>query len=98
MRHFTMVALFVALSTLAYAGDGKTLNTSCESPITKAEVIAAHRKWWPERPDPKSAVLNIRPHWNFSQKSSSRFWRRYFAREGGGTSIPRTGRFLPCNF
>jgi len=55
------------LSALAYAGDAKTLNTSCETAITKAEVIAAHRKWWPERPDPKAMVLNIRTHWNFSK-------------------------------
>jgi hypothetical protein len=43
-RHFAIVALLLALSALAYAGDAKTLNTSCETAITKAEVIAAHRK------------------------------------------------------
>jgi hypothetical protein len=62
-----LVALLAASAVSAHAGDAKTLSTSCENAITKAEVLAAHRKWWPDRPDPKATVLNIRTHWNFSK-------------------------------
>lgn len=62
-----LAALFLTLSVSAYAGDAKTVNAPCETAITKTEVLAARRKWWPERPDPKATVLNIRTHWNFSK-------------------------------
>src|SRR5690348_9235463 len=67
MRRFAFGALLLGLNVSAFAGDTKTVNASCETAIGKAEVLAAHRKWWPERPDPKATVLNIRTHWNFSK-------------------------------
>jgi len=30
-------------------------------------VLAAHRKWWAERPDPNAPVLNIRTHASFAK-------------------------------
>ncbi len=65
MRRFAFGSLFLALSVSAYAGDSKTVNAACETAMTKAMALAAHRKWWPDRPDPKANVLNIRTHANF---------------------------------
>jgi hypothetical protein len=54
-----------ALPTIA--GDVRTINAPCENAIVKAEVLAAQRKWWPDRPDPKAPVLSVRTHANFAK-------------------------------
>jgi hypothetical protein len=60
---------FLFLTTLsAIAGDVRTINASCENAIVKAEILAAKRKWWPDRPDPKAPVLNVRTHANFAKE------------------------------
>jgi len=63
----TFVVLLFLASASAYAGDAIALKVECEKAIAKAEVLAAHHKWWPERPDPKAPVLNIRTHANFAK-------------------------------
>jgi hypothetical protein len=61
---------FIVLTALpALAGDVRTINATCEKAITKAEVLAAERKWWPDRPDPKAPVLNVRTHANFAKQA-----------------------------
>lgn len=32
-------------------------------------MLAAQRKWWTDRPDPKAPVLNIRTHGNFAKQA-----------------------------
>jgi hypothetical protein len=32
-------------------------------------MLAAQRKWWADRPDPKAPVLNIRTHGNFAKQA-----------------------------
>ena len=60
---------FLLLTTLpGIAGDMRTINASCENAIVKAELLAAQRKWWPDRPDPKAPVLNVRTHGNFAKQ------------------------------
>jgi len=70
MKVTGFISLIVASLTFcisAYAGDAKSVGLDCEKAIAKAEIMAAHRKWWSERPDPKSPVLNIRTHANFAK-------------------------------
>ena len=52
----------------AIAGDVLTINASCKNALVKAEILAAKRKWWPDRPDPKAPVLNVRTHANFAKE------------------------------
>jgi hypothetical protein len=65
------IALYLGLLFLtalsALAGDVRTINASCENAIVKSEILAAKRKWWPDRPDPKAPVLNVRTHANFAK-------------------------------
>src|SRR5581483_8686138 len=49
------------------AGSTQTVNAPCDKAITKAMVIAAHRKWASLRPDPQAPVLNIETHANFGK-------------------------------
>ncbi len=63
----SILVIMVVLCASAYAGDAKSVGLDCEKAIAKAEIMAAHRKWWSERPDPKSPVLNIRTHPNFAK-------------------------------
>lgn len=68
MRVAQLTSSIVVLFCIsAYAGDSKSVGMDCEKAITKAEIMAAHRKWWPERPDPKGPVLNIRTHANYAK-------------------------------
>ena len=62
----TIVALFI-LTLPAFAAGTHTVNTNCEAALTRAEVFAAQRKWWPDRADPKAPVLSIRTHANFAK-------------------------------
>ncbi|MGE5113121.1 MAG: hypothetical protein ACM3JB_19845, partial [Acidobacteriaceae bacterium] len=74
-RAFPMQYQFASLLLLAFlcpyaaAGDSRTVKLECEKAIVKAEVLAAHRKWWPERPDPNAPVLSIRTHANFAKNA-----------------------------
>jgi hypothetical protein len=36
--------------------------------LIKAEILAAKRKWRPDRPEPKAPVLNVRTHANFAKE------------------------------
>ena len=66
----TLRLSFVLLAAIpAIAGGTQTINATCETAITKAEVLAAQRKWWPDRLDPKAPVLNIRTHSNFAKQA-----------------------------
>jgi hypothetical protein len=66
----TVFRLSIILLTVlpSLAGDVRTINATCEAAILKAEVLAAQRKWWPDRPDPRAPVLNIRTHSNFAKQ------------------------------
>lgn len=68
MRNARRLGLILLTALPALAGDMRTINATCENAITKAEVLAAQRKWWPDRPDPKAPVLNIRTHGNFAKQ------------------------------
>ena len=68
MRIVLCLTLLLLTALPAIAGDVRTINASCENAIVKAEVLSAQRKWWPERPDPKAPVLNVRTHGNFAKQ------------------------------
>jgi len=68
MRIELCLSLLFLTALSAIAGDVRTINASCENAIVKAELLAAQRKWWPERPDPKAPVLNVRTHANFAKQ------------------------------
>jgi hypothetical protein len=68
MRNARRLGLILLAALPALAGDVRTINATCENAITKAEVLAAERKWWPDRPDPKAPVLSIRTHGNFAKQ------------------------------
>jgi hypothetical protein len=65
MKCWSLCVLALYFCVSAFAGDETTVHLTCEEAISKAEIRAAHRKWWPDRPDPKAFVLNIRTHANF---------------------------------
>jgi hypothetical protein len=67
MRTALCLSLFFLTALPAIAGDVRTINASCENAIVKAEVLAAQRKWWPDRPDPKAPALSVRTHANFAK-------------------------------
>jgi uncharacterized protein involved in outer membrane biogenesis len=67
MRNALRLGCILLAALPALAGDVRTINATCEKAIIKAEVLAAQRKWWPDRPDPKAPVLNIRTHANFAK-------------------------------
>jgi hypothetical protein len=67
MRTALCLSLLFLITLPAIAGDVRTINANCEQAIVKAEVLAAKRKWWPDRPDPKAPVLSIRTHSNFAK-------------------------------
>jgi len=69
MRNALRLGFIVITALPALAGDVRTINATCEKAITKAEVLAAERKWWPDRPDPKAPVLNVRTHANFAKQA-----------------------------
>ncbi|MGC1451875.1 MAG: hypothetical protein WA830_17745 [Candidatus Sulfotelmatobacter sp.] len=69
MKTAIQAIIFTLLLALpAFAGGVRIINATCEAAITKAEVLAAQRKWWPDRPDPKAPVLSIRTHGNFAKQ------------------------------
>lgn len=67
MRNALRLGLVLLTALPVFAGDMRIINATCEDAITKSEVLAARRKWWPERPDPKAPVVNIRTHSNFAK-------------------------------
>jgi hypothetical protein len=69
MRYALRLSFIVLAAIPALAGGTQVVNTTCENAIIKAEVLAAQRKWWPDRPDPKAPVLNIRTHGNFAKQA-----------------------------
>ena len=69
MRNTLRLSFVLLVAIPALAGVTQTINAPCENAITKAEVLAAQRKWWPDRTDPKAPVLNIRTHSNFSKQA-----------------------------
>ena len=68
MRNALRLSFILLAAIPALAGETRIINAGCEKAITKAEVLAAQRKWWPDRPDPKAPVLNIRTHANFAKQ------------------------------
>ena len=68
MRIALCLSLLFLTALPTIAGDVRTINAPCENAIVKAEVLAAQRKWWPDRPDPKAPVLNVRTHGNFAKQ------------------------------
>jgi hypothetical protein len=68
MRIAMCLGLLFLTALTALAGDVRTINASCENAIVKSEILAAKRKWWPDRPDPKAPVLNVRTHANFAKE------------------------------
>jgi hypothetical protein len=68
MRIALCLSLLFLTALPAIAGDVRTINASCENAIIKAELLAAQRKWWPDRPDPKAPVPNVRTHGNFAKQ------------------------------
>jgi hypothetical protein len=69
MRNALHLSLVLLTAIPALAGRTQIINASCEDAITEAEVLAGQRKWWPDRPDPKAPVLNIRTHANFAKQA-----------------------------
>jgi len=69
MRNALRLSFVLLTAIPALAGRTQIINASCEDAITEAEVLAAQRKWWPDRPDPKAPVLNIRTHGNFAKQA-----------------------------
>jgi hypothetical protein len=67
MRIASCLSLLFLTALSALAGDVRTINASCENALTKAEILSAERKWWPDRPDPKAPVLSVRTHRNFAK-------------------------------
>jgi hypothetical protein len=67
MRIASCLSLLFLTALSALAGDVRIINASCENALNQAEVLAAQRKWWPDRPDPKAPVLSIRTHANFAK-------------------------------
>jgi hypothetical protein len=68
MRNALRLSFILLAAIPALAGGTQVINATCENAIAKAEVLAAQRKWWPDRPDPKAPVLNIRTHGNFAKQ------------------------------
>jgi len=68
MRNALCLSFILLAAIPALAGGTRVINTTCENAITKTEVLAAQHKWWPDRPDPKAPVLNIRTHANFAKQ------------------------------
>jgi hypothetical protein len=68
MKTIQVIIFTLLLALPAFAGSTHVINATCEAAITKAEVLAAQRKWWPDRPDPKAPVLNVRTHSNFAKQ------------------------------
>ena len=69
MRNALYLSFILLAAIPALAGGTQIINASCENAITKAEMLAAQRKWWTDRPDPKAPVLNIRSHGNFAKQA-----------------------------
>jgi hypothetical protein len=69
MKTFALLFVLCLFASPIFAGETRTLNAPCEAAIVKAEVYAANRKWWPDRPDPKAPVLSIRTHRNFAKQA-----------------------------